>query len=111
MKRFFNNEPDPDDELFSEDDFDDDFDEDFDDDDDGGDFMPEVVVHKTDIYTESSPHQDLLDKAIAIASGSFWWKFKGFETRIKEVQSTYLALQLITGIKKNEKRDPGVSEH
>lgn len=96
MERFYDNDPDKEKEPFFGSD---------DDDEDGEELEGEVtafidqqgiidVMHMDLAQTELN--QQLLSKAVEIASQSWFWRFKSTETRMNEIETIYKRLIRLT---------------
>lgn len=87
------------------------------DDDDEGEFPEGLVeeiaaaIDKEDIINAMQfdlahveLNQDLLNRAIEIASKNIWWKLKSNESKLKEIETIYKRLQKLT-TEENEEED------
>jgi hypothetical protein len=84
MKRFYNNEPEPDD-YYEENDFDE----------DAEDALSRMIFEE-DASILGAWQTGLLSLSISFLSLGFFWKFKNYKTRLKEVQEVYNAFKMLT---------------
>ena len=98
MERFFDNDPEKENEFFDGafNDDDDDIDTDFDE--EGIAYIdPEGVMQIMNIELARTEHkQHILNKAVEICEKSFFWRFKGVTKKMRDIHNVYEWLKVIT---------------
>ena len=58
-------------------------------------------------FAQRDLDQQLLAMAIQVSQGSFWWRFKGFQSRMQTIYQNYTALASLLVGEDEEKDEPG----